>query len=124
MIHSPLEKERERNKSKIKNMVKVIVLGLSGCGHCESLMEKLEGEKIPFHFLDADKEDKLADKLEAQLDTKVYPIVILESGIEKTYLYRVNSISEAKTVHWLSGETKVGCVTVDNMVAAIKQNFK
>lgn len=124
MIHSPLEKKRERNKSKIENMVKVIVLGLSGCGHCETLVSKLEEEKVPFNFLDADKEDELADKLEAQLDTKVYPIVILESGMEKTYLYRVSSISEAKTVHWLNGETKVGCVTVDNMVAAIKQNFK
>lgn len=123
MIHSPLEKKRERNKRKIKNMVKVIVLGLSGCGHCESLISKLEESKIPFQLLDADKEYKLADKLEAQLDTKVYPIVILENGLEKTYLYRVSSISEAKTIHWLSGETKVGCVTVDNIVAAIKQHF-
>lgn len=105
-------------------MVKVIVLGLSGCGHCETLVSKLEEEKVPFNFLDADKEGKLADKLEALLNTETYPIVILENGLEKTYLYRVSSINEAKTIHWLNGETKVGCVTVDNMVAAIKQHFK
>ena len=49
-------------------MVKVIVLGLSGCGHCETLVNRLEEERIPFSFLDADKEGKLADKLEALLD--------------------------------------------------------
>ena len=105
-------------------MVKVIILGLSGCGHCETLASRLEEEKIPFSFLDADKESKLADKLEALLNTETYPIVILEDSIEKTYLYRVNSITEAKTVHWLDGQTKVGCVTIDSMVAAIKQHFK
>lgn len=105
-------------------MVKVIVLGLSGCGHCETLVSKLKEEKVPFDFLDADKEGKLADRLEALLSTETYPIVILENGLEKTYLYRVSSINEAKTIHWLNGEAKVGCVTVDNMVAAIKQHFK
>lgn len=104
-------------------MVKVIVLGLSGCGHCETLVKRLGEEKIPFNFLDADKEDKLADKLEALLNTETYPIVILEDSVEKTYLYRVSSINEAKTVNTGQG-IKVGCVTIDNMVASIKRHFK
>jgi glutaredoxin len=104
-------------------MVKVIVLGLSGCGHCETLVNRLEEERIPFSFLDADKEGKLADKLEALLDTETYPIVILENSIKKTFLYRVNSINEAKTLN-IGEDTKVGCVTIDNMVASIKQHFK
>jgi glutaredoxin len=104
-------------------MVKVIVLGLSGCGHCETLINRLKEEKVPFNFLDADKEGKLADKLEALLNTETYPIVILEGLIEKTYLYRVSSINEAKTVNTGQG-IKVGCVTIDNMVASIKQHFK
>ena len=104
-------------------MERVIVLGLSGCGHCESLVEKLNEEKIEFEFVDANDNGKLADKMEALLKTEIYPMVILEKVGSSTYLYRTTSINEAQCSK-VGNATKIGCVTSDNMVAIIKKHYK
>ena len=104
-------------------MERVIVLGLSGCGHCESLVDKLNEEKITFEFVDANKNDELADRMERLLKTEVYPMVILEKMNGSIYLYRADSIDESQSTQVGYG-TKVGCVSTDNMVAIIKKQYK
>ena len=104
-------------------MERVIVLGLNGCGHCESLASSLKEENIPFKFIDADENGKFADRMEELLNTEDYPMVILEDSKESIYLYRVSSLKEAKASSVGIG-TKIGCVSEDNMVAMIKKYVK
>jgi glutaredoxin len=101
----------------------VIVLGLSGCSHCETLSKALKEEKIPFDFIDADVDGKLADRMEALLKTNNYPMVIIERSSDSVYLYRVDTINEAKETP-VSFGTKVGCTTTDSTVALIKKYTK
>ena len=106
-------------------MEKVIVLGLSGCSHCEALQEGLRERKIPFKLLDVDLKENsaLADRMEALLKTDKYPIVIIEKLGGSTYLYRVETITEAKESP-IAYATKVGCATTDSMVAITKKYIK
>lgn len=106
-------------------MEKVIVLGLGGCSHCEALQQGLKEEKIPFKLLDVDLKENsaLADRMEALLKTENYPIIIVERLEGSVYLYRVNSINEAKETP-IAYATKVGCVTTDSMVAITKKYIK
>ena len=104
-------------------MERVIVLGLSGCGHCESLATSLREENISFKFMDADENGKFADRMEALLGVEDYPMVILEDSKESIYLYRVSSLKEAKASSIGLG-TKIGCASLDNMVAIIKKYVK
>lgn len=104
-------------------MERVIVLGLSGCSHCETLSQALREEKIPFDFIDADVDSKLADRMEALLKTNNYPMVIIEKSSGAVYLYRVDNLNEAKETP-ISFATKVGCTTTDSTVALIKKYIK
>lgn len=104
-------------------MNRVIVLGLNKCSHCDSLVVNLTQEGIPFDFKDADKESVLADRMEALLKTDQYPIVIIEREEGAVYLYRVNTMEQAKELS-VSYATKVGCVNTDSMVAIIKKYIK
>ena len=104
-------------------MERVIVLGLSGCSHCETLTKALKEEKIPFDFIDADVDGKLADRMEALLKTNNYPMVIIEKLSGAVYLYRVDSMNEAKETP-IAFATKVGCTTTDSTVALIKKYIK
>ena len=104
-------------------MERVIVLGLSGCSHCETLSQSLKEENIPFKFIDADKEGKLADRMEALLKTETYPMIIIERPEGAVYLYRVATLNEAKETP-VSYATKVGCVSTDSMVAIMKKYIK
>jgi glutaredoxin len=103
-------------------MEKVIVLGLSGCGHCESLVVNLTQEGIPFEFRDVDlrEHSNLADRMEALLDTNTYPMIIIERLDGAKYLYRVDTMDEAKECP-ISFATKIGCVSTDSMVAITKK---
>ena len=104
-------------------MERVIVLGLSGCSHCEALSQSLKEEKIPFEFIDANVDSKLADRMESLLKTETYPMVIIEKLGGAVYLYRVSTLNEAKESS-ISYATKVGCVSTDSMVAIIKKHTK
>ena len=104
-------------------MERVIVLGLSGCSHCDSLVVNLTQEGIAFDFIDADVDGKLADRMEALLKTETYPMVILERPEGAVYLYRVNTIDEAKESP-IGFATKIGCVSTDSMVAIAKKYIK
>ena len=103
-------------------MEKVIVLGLSGCTHCESLVVNLTQEGIPFEFRDVDlrEHSNLADRMELLLKTMVYPIIIIEGLSEAKYLYRVDTMDEAKETS-IGFATKVGCVSTNSMVAITKK---
>jgi len=98
-------------------------LGLGGCSHCEALSQSLKEEKTPFDFIDADVDGKLADRMEALLKTNSYPMVIIEKSGGAVYLYRVDTLSEAKETP-ISFATKVGCVSTDSMVAILKKYTK
>ena len=106
-------------------MERVIVLGLSGCIRCNKLVESLTQENILFEFRDADLKEHsdLADRMEALLSTNSYPMVIIEKGSGAVYLYRVETINEAKETP-LGFATKIGCVSSDSMVAFIKKHTK
>jgi len=106
-------------------MEKVIVLGLSGCEHCKTLQESLTKEKIPFSLLDVDLKENsaLADRMESLLKTNQYPIIIIERGEGAIYLYRVETINEAKESP-VAYATKIGCVSTDSMLAIAKKYIK
>lgn len=103
-------------------MEKVIVLGLSGCTHCNTLVESLTNANIPFEFRDVDLKEysNLADRMEALLKTNTYPMVIIEGLSEAKYLYRVDNMEEARETP-ISFATKIGCVSTDSMVAITKK---
>jgi glutaredoxin len=103
-------------------MEKVIVLGLSGCIHCEALSKSLKEQNIPFEFRDVDLKEhsSLADRMEALLKTNVYPMIIIERLSGAKYLYRVDTIDEAKEAP-IPFATKIGCVSTDSMVAITKK---
>lgn len=104
-------------------MERVIVMGVSGCGYCEALVNKLNEDNLKFEYVDANVDNDLADRMEKLLDTEIYPMVILEKMDGSIYLFRANSITEARTSKIGFG-TKVGCITTDSMVAIIKQHYK
>ena len=106
-------------------MKKVIVLGLSGCVHCKALQESLSEKNITYTLLDVDLKENsaLADRMESLLKTNQYPIIIIEREIGAVYLYRVETVNEAKESP-IASATKVGCVTTDSMVAIIKKYIK
>jgi glutaredoxin len=103
-------------------MEKVIVLGLSGCIHCEALSKSLKEQNIPFEFRDVDLKEhsSLADRMESLLKTNVYPVIIIERLSGAKYLYRVDTIDEAKEAP-IPFATKIGCVSTDSMVAITKK---
>lgn len=100
-------------------MKKVTVLRLSGCSFCEELVEKLEANNIPYIPIDANANGKLADKIEALLNTEIYPIVILELGNNPPfYLFRANEYDEVGE-STVNGGIKVGTISIDAMVEII-----
>jgi len=103
-------------------MEKVIVLGLSGCTHCDALSKSLKEQNIPFEFRDVDLKEhsSLADRMEALLNTNAYPMIIIERLGGAKYLYRVDAINEAKETS-IPFATKIGCVSTDSMVAITKK---
>jgi len=106
-------------------MEKVIVLGLSGCRHCNALVEALKNSNILFEFRDADLKEHsaLADRMESLLKVNNYPMAIIERGEGAKYFYLANTLDEAKEIP-ISFATKVGCVSTDSMVVAIKKYIK
>jgi glutaredoxin len=104
-------------------MERVIVLGLPECSHCDKLIVELTQEGIPFEFKDANKESALADRMESLLKTETYPMIIIERSGGAVYLYRVDTLDEAKKSP-ISFATKIGCPTVDSMVAQAKKYIK
>lgn len=101
-------------------MVKVTVLGLSGCSHCEALLNRLYEYDIKYELLDANTNDDLADRLEEYLKTESYPIVIVSKPGRNYYLFR-GSTSRDLGIHESSAKaTKIGCVTTDVIADHIK----
>ena len=104
-------------------MERVIVLGLGGCPHCDSLVVGLTQEGVAFDFIDANVDGVLADRMEALLKTEVYPMIIIERPEGAVYLYRVSTVDEVKESS-ISYATKIGCVSTDSMVAITKKYIK
>lgn len=106
-------------------MEKVIVLGLRGCGNCNALIESLNEKNIPFEFRNADLKEHstLADRMEALLETHIYPIVIFEGTYSTKYFYLVDSLEDAKETP-ISYVTKVGCISPEEIATLIEKNLK
>lgn len=100
-----------------------MVLGLRGCPHCKSLKDKLTTQKIHFEAVDADENDALADRVEKIVETNIYPIVVIEKPSGSVYLYREDEFERAKPIIMRFG-TKIGCVSVDDMIMRIKNYTK
>lgn len=101
-------------------MVKVRVLGLRGCSHCETLIKELDGNSVPYTLLDANEHASLADKVEEFLGIEEYPIVILESTSTSYYIFRGQTFENLNEV--ASGKIiKKGCLTSIDMANYIKK---
>lgn len=104
-------------------MLKVRVLGLRGCSHCEALVEELHKNQINFTFLDANENGSLADKVEDFLGIEEYPIAIVESGRTSYYVFRGESFEQLNEV--ASGTVvKKGCFTSGDMASYITKLIK
>jgi glutaredoxin len=101
-------------------MVKVRVLGLRGCSHCETLIKELDSSNIDYTLLDANEHDSLADKVEEFLDIEEYPIVILESISTSYYIFR-GQTSESLNESVSGKIVKKGCFTSVDMANYIKK---
>ena len=100
-------------------MKEVKVLALRGCNHCESLISSLEAKNVPFEIIDESTNGSLYDRMEALLKIDYYPMVIIEgTGSGAVYLYREDVYENAKPTP-ISYATKVGCVSIDNMVEQV-----
>lgn len=104
-------------------MLKVRVLGIPGCSHCEVLSEELNRGQVDYTLLDANKNGALADKLEDFLGIEEYPIVIVESGSTSYYIYRGDTYESLNEV--ASGAiVKKGCLSSYDMVNYIIKLIK
>lgn len=104
-------------------MLKVRVLGLRGCGHCEILVEELTKSQINFTLLDANENGSLADKVEDFLGIEEYPIVIVESGRASYYIFRGQAFEQLNEV--ASGTVvKKGCLSSYDMASYITKLIK
>ena len=104
-------------------MEKIKVLTLNGCKHCKALLSSLEATNIPFETLDADQNSNLADRMEAILKTENYPMIIIERSEGAVYLYRVETLNEAKETP-TGYATKIGCTTAESMAVIAKKYIK
>jgi glutaredoxin len=103
-------------------MKEIKVLRLSGCDWCKALVNKLKEHSISFSEIDVNENGSLADELEAYLKTTYYPIVIIDSEDQVTYLYRPIKAEEVGH-HTLGPDMlKIGCLTVEAMLTQILNN--
>lgn len=58
--------------------MKIKIVGLSSCGRCKALAQKLKEEKIKFEFSDCDRNPQNCDNLEALTNTQLYPMLLIE----------------------------------------------
>lgn len=65
---------------------------LSYCGHCSSLIEWLDDNKVSYTAIDADDDVEQSSKLEELLDTNNYPI--LEVYLDTEVIYYINESIE------------------------------
>lgn len=95
-------------------MVKVKVLALNGCSHCNKLLDELDSRDISFKVIDANKNEALADEVEDFLGIDEYPIVIVDTYKNSHYVYRGDTYESLKEV--AGGRViKKGCLTVEDM---------
>ena len=104
-------------------MKTIKVVKLSGCHWCQSVINELVSLKIPFTEIEADSNGKLADQLEALLNTTYYPITIIEADNLTTYVFRATEATEVgyKTLDTTS--QKIGCLTLAAILTQIKNTY-
>lgn len=64
----------------------MVIFTLEGCGHCQTLKEGLQTIGIPFNDINVSKDSKMGDMVEKTYKCYSYPIVILKSPIQITWL--------------------------------------
>ena len=102
-------------------MVKVTVLGLSGCRWCRALTGELDELAIPYSFVDVADDDALADHMEALLETKQYPMVVLSDNQQALYyVHRPDSATNLGLSKAFDGGYRIGCQTLDSILENIQ----
>jgi len=100
-------------------MKKIKVVLLSGCHWCALLKGALESHNITYETIDADKESTLADQLEDLLNTTYYPIVLIDTDIMTSYIFRAVDVAGVGITSLGSKTEKIGCIDIDTMVTQI-----
>ena len=59
---------------------------LKHCNFCKETLALLDQEGILYNNIDADDNDQLADKVEAALNTSLYPIVNIPQGRQSVWV--------------------------------------
>ena len=103
-------------------MLKVTVLGLSGCHWCRALTGELDELKTPYSFMNVNDNSALADYTEALLDTQEYPIVIISDDTRILYyIYRPSNHLGLKSSKTSDNNHKIGCTTIDSMLLTLEE---
>jgi len=103
-------------------MLKVRVLGLSGCHWCRALTGELDKLSIPYSFIDVDSDSVLADRMEALLETDQYPMTIVSNDTQALYyIFRPDNAANLGMKRMSEGYCKVGCRTIDSMLANLTE---
>lgn len=104
---------------------KVRLLRLSGCGWCSQVVYRLESLGIQFETVNVNEEDEFADRIEALLDTLLYPIIIVDKPIETWYIFRPSHDRELNQVVTIGpNDYKVGCNTITDIVEVVQRLLK
>lgn len=97
--------------------ITVKVLRLGGCGWCKEVVYRLEEAGVKFESLDANEEEELADRVEALLDTLLYPIIIIDRPIDTWYIFRPQNEKEIDKITPIGFKNfKLGCNTIEDLV--------
>ena len=106
-------------------MLKVTVLGLSGCSWCRALMGELDELSTPYSFVNANDNDALADYTETLLNTQEYPIIIVSDDFKILYyIYRPSGITGVGLGKTSDGCHMIGCASIDGMLSTLQEILK
>lgn len=100
---------------------KITVVALPGCELCETLIKKLQEDKVEFNIALADEYESLCDMLEVLLLTKKYPIVTYEIP-ERAYF--ICMPADANRLGWKvldDTSTSIGVSSVEAIYDTITQ---
>lgn len=101
-------------------MKSVKVLGLRSCPRCNSLKSELSYNNINHSFVDVDKQSRIADFVEELLQTEHYPIAVVEDSGSVCYVYSPDEVRDVGKVKVDDRCSKIGVLSLDDMVREIK----
>lgn len=96
-----------------KEEMRVKILTIEGCDYCTWLKSELDAEHIPYIDINANKEYKLADKMEMTYKTDRYPMVIVPYKGTNIIILSETSLATSDTLRTFD--------TIPHLVGIIKQ---